>query len=303
MRAECALLFLQFSAPSPLCFSPFLSVSRDRFAVIVMRDFFGSFHNFLLLLPPLLSNSLPADPGTARLLTLESDINEVQEKWRQYRNIVTDGFFLNDSMIVLADFFGGQQDGREEQEAENDVDYHHYFSFQDYMTADSGTPLDIRGLQTNDILTNIDSQENSVEDIVGQENAGTSENIKTDPQLVVADSMNNNTVDEWNEIAEVSNIETETTEGNVGLSKMVNADESLYGQPMSSEQLVTSPGGRGGGNGTVENQSKLDEDRVEPMENSVRNSLEPVEGEGKGLEQVAFTQADLAAKMCQCDNQ
>ena len=299
MRAECALLFLQFSAPSPLCFSPFLSVSRDRFAVIVMRDFFGSFHNFLLLLPPLLSNSLPADPGTARLLTLESDINEVQEKWRQYRNIVTDGFFLNDSMIVLADFFGGQQDGREEQEEENDVDYHHYFSFQDYMTADSGTPLDIRGLQTNDILTNIDSQENSVEDIVGQENAGTSENIKTDPQLVVADSMNNNTVDEWNEIAEVSNIETETTEGNVGLSKMVNADESLHGQPMSSEQLVTSPGGRGGGNGTMENQSKLDEDRVEPME----NSLEPVEGEGKGLEQVAFTQADLAAKMCQCDNQ
>ena len=299
MRAECALLFLQFSAPSPLCFSPFLSVSRDRFAVIVMRDFLGSFHNFLLLLPPLLSNSLPADPGTARLLTLESDINEVQEKWRQYRNIVTDGFFLNDSMIVLADFFGGQQDGREEQEEENDVDYHHYFSFQDYMTADSGTPLDIRGLQTNDILTNIDSQENSVEDIVGQENAGTSENIKTDPQLVVADSMNNNTVDEWNEIAEVSNIETETTEGNVGLSKMVNADESLYGQPMSSEQLVTSPGGRAAGNGTMENQSKLDEDRGEPME----NSLEPVEGEGKGLEQVAFTQADLAAKMCQCDNQ
>ena len=80
---------------------------------------------------------------------------------------------------------------------------------------------------------------------------------------------------------------------------MVNTDESLHEQPMSSEQLVTSPGGRGRGNGTVENQSKLDEDRVEPME----NSLEPVEGEGKGLEQVAFTQADLAAKMCQCDNQ
>ena len=54
-----------------------------------MRNFLGSFHNFLLLLPPLLSNSLPADPGTARLLTLESDIAEVQEKWKQYRNIVT----------------------------------------------------------------------------------------------------------------------------------------------------------------------------------------------------------------------
>ena len=241
-----------------------------------MRDFLGSFHNFLLLLPPLLSNSLPADLGTARLLTLESDIKEVQEKWRQYRNIVTDGFFLNDSMIVLADFFGGQQNRREE----NDVDYHHYFSFQDYTT-DSGAPQDIRGLEIYDIGTNKDSQENSVDDIVGQKNAATSENIKTDPALVVAHSMTNDTEDEWNDITQVSNIETVTTKGNIELSKMEDDDESLYGRPVASEQLASPPDGKGGGNGTMD-----DVDRVEQMENGVRNSLEPVEGDGKGLEQV-----------------
>ena len=49
--------------------------------------------------------STPAlDVGTGRLLALDSDIAEVQERWRQYRNLVTDGFFLNDSMIVLADY-------------------------------------------------------------------------------------------------------------------------------------------------------------------------------------------------------
>ena len=44
---------------------------------------------------------------------MDSDIAEVQERWRQYRNLVTDGFFLNDSMIVLADY------STEEVEQEN----------------------------------------------------------------------------------------------------------------------------------------------------------------------------------------
>ena len=52
----------------------------------------------LLLTPfPLLLAS------SARLLELDSDILEAQELWKQYRNIVRDGFFLNDSMIVMAD--------------------------------------------------------------------------------------------------------------------------------------------------------------------------------------------------------
>ena len=246
-----------------------------------MRDFLGSFHNFLLLLPPLFSNSLPADLGTARLLTLESDIKEVQEKWRQYRNIVTDGFFLNDSMIVLADFFGGgQQKGREEQDEEKDVDYHHYFSFQDYLT-DSGSPL-----ETNDIATNIYSQENNVDNIVGQENAGSLENIKIDSDLVVADSMNNDTEDEWNDITQVPNIHTEMTERNAGLSEMIDDDESQNGRPMSSEQLVTLPGGKLGGNGTMDDKSKLGGDGLEQMEMDGSNSLEPVKGDGEALEQV-----------------
>ena len=42
--------------------------------------------------------------GTARLLSLDSDIKEVQEKWRQYRNAVKDGFFFNETMIVVSDY-------------------------------------------------------------------------------------------------------------------------------------------------------------------------------------------------------
>ena len=72
--------------------------------------------SLLLLLSFVCCSILAMDHGTARLLTLESDIAEVQEKWRQYRNIVTDGFFLNDSMIVLADY------DTEEEEKESDLD-------------------------------------------------------------------------------------------------------------------------------------------------------------------------------------
>jgi hypothetical protein len=39
-------------------------------------------------------------PGTARLLALDSDIKEVQQRWRRYRSIVMDGVVINDSMIV-----------------------------------------------------------------------------------------------------------------------------------------------------------------------------------------------------------
>ena len=297
-----------------LSFSPVSSLFLDIhilqppiiFAVIVMRDFFGSFlHNFLLLLPPLLSYSLPADLGTARLLSLESDIKEVQERWRQYRNIVTDGFFLNDSMIVLADFFGGQHNGEEEQDEESDVDYHHYFSFQDYMT-DSVAPVNIRGLETNDIATKIDTPENFVGDIVGLD-AGTIEKIKMNPDIKVV-AMNNDPEDEWNSITENSNSHTEMTERQDGLSEMINDNGSLNGRPMSSEeeQLVTLPGGKGGGNKTKDDTSKLDGDGLDKMETNGTSNLEPVdedgealeqvEMDGKGLEQVTFTQAGSTGK-------
>ena len=136
-----------------LSFSPVSSLFLDIhilqppiiFAVIVMRDFFGSFlHNFLLLLPPLLSYSLPADLGTARLLSLESDIKEVQERWRQYRNIVTDGFFLNDSMIVLADYDTGEEN-REWEEGDEEIDFD--FGKDETDLNETGADLEENGLE------------------------------------------------------------------------------------------------------------------------------------------------------------
>ena len=85
-----------------------------------MREFSGAVHHLcllLLLLTALPSKGFPADVGTGRLLALDSDIAEVQERWRQYRNLVTDGFFLNDSMIVLADYSTEE----DEQEGEKNI--------------------------------------------------------------------------------------------------------------------------------------------------------------------------------------
>ena len=55
-------------------------------------------------LSTLASDSREVSIGTARLLSLDSDIKEVQEKWRQYRNAVKDGFFFNETMIVVSDY-------------------------------------------------------------------------------------------------------------------------------------------------------------------------------------------------------
>ena len=55
------------------------------------------------------------DVGSARRLTaLDSDIAEVQERWRQYRNAVKDGFFFNETMIVVSDYETDDQEGSEE---------------------------------------------------------------------------------------------------------------------------------------------------------------------------------------------
>ena len=52
------------------------------------------------------------DVGSARrLIALDSDIAEVQERWRQYRNAVKDGFFFNETMIVVSDYESDDQEG------------------------------------------------------------------------------------------------------------------------------------------------------------------------------------------------
>ena len=53
--------------------------------------------------------------GSARrLIALDSDIAEVQERWRQYRNAVKDGFFFNETMIVVSDYESDDEEGSEE---------------------------------------------------------------------------------------------------------------------------------------------------------------------------------------------
>ena len=69
------------------------------------------------------SPTLPPLPHTARLLKLDTDIKEVQQRWRSYRNIVKDGFFLNDSMLVLDDYYSD-----EEPDNEAFLNYFNYMS-------------------------------------------------------------------------------------------------------------------------------------------------------------------------------
>ena len=79
-------------------------------------------HLFFFLFTSITSTtSLPTslhrreDVGSARrLIALDSDIAEVQERWRQYRNAVKDGFFFNETMIVVSDYESDDQEGSEE---------------------------------------------------------------------------------------------------------------------------------------------------------------------------------------------
>ena len=261
-----------------------------------MWNYFGG---LLLLLSPLPSNSLPADLGTGRLLSLESDIKEVQERWKQYRNLVTDGFFLNDSMIFLADFFGGQQH-REEGQEENDADYHHYFSFQDYMM-DGGTGLDIG------VVDNIDLQDNRVDHIVPLENTDRVENIQMSPDSdkVAIGETNNDAggqMDSFTQNSDITETDATPTERNVEFKEMKDI-ERIRNNPTFSEAeppAVNLPAaGKLEANGAKDDTSKFDGDGLEQMETDARNIFKPVgedeEGlkevgvEGKGLEQVNFT--------------
>ena len=76
---------------------------------------------FFLFTSITLTTSLPTslhrreDVGSARrLIALDSDIAEVQERWRQYRNAVKDGFFFNETMIVVSDYESDDQEGSAE---------------------------------------------------------------------------------------------------------------------------------------------------------------------------------------------
>ena len=57
---------------------------------------------------PLLSvRKMPACWLLTLLLTIPeapAEVVNIENKWRQYRNIVRGGFFFNDSVIVLADY-------------------------------------------------------------------------------------------------------------------------------------------------------------------------------------------------------
>ena len=66
------------------------------------------------------SSSLSSDTSSGRLIRLDTDIQEAVDAWSRYRNIVKDGFFVNDSMIVLADddYYSDEEGG---EISDNDI--------------------------------------------------------------------------------------------------------------------------------------------------------------------------------------
>ena len=255
-----------------------------------MRKFSGAVHHLclLLLLTPLPSKSFPADVGTGRLLALDSDIAEVQERWRQYRNLVTDGSFLNDSMIVLADFFNGQQKELENQEGNSD-DYHHYFSFQDYLT-ENGNPSNVIGEATGEY--NAEPENNyDIED-----NAAKKDN-KLNENTVVAELISNEI-----DLSDNPDILSDVTERTVGLSELIN--DRILNEPQTASakveqmEIMVYNGAGGQDDDHGDQGSKMAEARLGPVEEGEVGFEEEEEGiagklvveeaevDGKGLEQV-----------------
>ena len=48
------------------------------------------------------------------------DIIRMQDRWKEYRNIVRGGFFFNDSVIVMADYSDAEPDGGHSNDEHND---------------------------------------------------------------------------------------------------------------------------------------------------------------------------------------
>ena len=247
--------------------------------------------SLLLFLVFLTHGSTPAlEVGTGRLLALDSDIAEVQERWRQYRNLVTDGFFLNDSMIVLADFFNGQE-VLENQEGNSD-DYHHYFSFQDYLT-ESGNPSNVIGEATSEYIAepenNYDIEDNSAK-----------KDNKLNENTIVEELISNETEIDWSDNPDIL---SDVTERTVGLSELIN--DRILNEPQTAggkvEQMkIMVYGGAGGQDDDHGDQgSKMAEARLGPVEEGEvgleeeeeegiagKLAVEEAEVDGKGLEQV-----------------
>ena len=267
------------------------SLQRRVCPVIVMREFSGAVHHLclLLLLTALPSKSFPADVGTGRLLALDSDIAEVQERWRQYRNVVTDGFFLNDSMIVLADFFNGQQKELENQEGNSD-DYHHYFSFQDYLT-ESGNPSNDIGEATSEYdaeaENNYDIEDNSAKNKFN-ENTVVEELISNEAEIDLSDNPD---------------ILSDVTERTGGLSDLINDrilnEPQTAGGKVEQMDMMVYDGAAGQYDDHGDQGSKMAEARLGPVEEGEvgleeeeeegiagKLAVEEAEVDGKGLEQV-----------------
>ena len=54
------------------------------------------------------------------------DILKMQDRWKEYRNIVRGGFFFNDSVIVMADYSDNDrvfEDGRTEESELNETEF------------------------------------------------------------------------------------------------------------------------------------------------------------------------------------
>ena len=71
---------------------------------------------------------LSEDTSSGRLLRLDTDIRAAQDTWSRYRNILEDGFFVNNSMIILDEDYRGEEDVR----ASGDRRAEDYFEYYDY---------------------------------------------------------------------------------------------------------------------------------------------------------------------------
>ena len=49
------------------------------------------------------------------------DILRMQDRWKEYRNIVKEGFFFNDSVIVMAEYSDGEEMVKTDQSEIRDV--------------------------------------------------------------------------------------------------------------------------------------------------------------------------------------
>ena len=77
---------------------------------------------------------LSEDTSSGRLLRLDSDIRAAQDTWSRYRNILEDGFFVNNSMIILDEDYRDEEDVR----ASSDRRAEDYFEYYDYHGDETG---------------------------------------------------------------------------------------------------------------------------------------------------------------------